>query len=92
VKLLDDDRRRALALMAGSRGGITEAIFLAYGYKADLLASLVSEGLAEVVTDTIRAGAKTIEVKRLQITDAGTTALKGPRRSAMLASAMMPRR
>jgi hypothetical protein len=55
--------------------GCTEAVMrLAHGFKADLLAGLVHDGLASVAAETITAR-RPIEVARLRITDAGRRAL-----------------
>jgi hypothetical protein len=43
---------------------------LAHGFKAELLAGLVHDGLASVAAETITAGDQPIEVARLRITDA----------------------
>jgi hypothetical protein len=74
---LDDDRRRALALLAGSPRGVTQALMLANGFAAELLAELVLAGLATVVNEMVRAGGPTIKVETLRITDAGQRAIAG---------------
>jgi hypothetical protein len=63
--------RRALELLAGSPDGCTEAMLLADGFKRDTLAILVHAGFATVHAERIRAGGEWIEVRRLQISDAG---------------------
>jgi hypothetical protein len=71
------DQRRALRLLAGSAFGYTEAIMLAHGFKAELLAALVRQGLATTQPGTIRAGRRQVEVVWVMITDAGQRALAG---------------
>jgi hypothetical protein len=71
------DQRRALRLLAGSPLGCTEAILLAHGFKAELLAALVRDGMATTQRGTMRAGKRHIEVVWVTITDAGQRALVG---------------
>jgi hypothetical protein len=56
-------------------GGCTESIMLAHGFKIELLAGLVREGLASAAPQSVHAGGRSIEVVRLQITGAGRRAL-----------------
>src|SRR5262245_20400492 len=49
------DRRRALELLDTARDGCTEAIFLAHGFKSEMLAELISAGLATARADPIVA-------------------------------------
>jgi len=73
---LGAEQRRALELLAGAQRGLTEATLLrVHGFTSDLLTGLVRDGLAEVVTGTVRAGGRTIEVVRVRITAAGRDAL-----------------
>jgi hypothetical protein len=69
------EQRRALRLLAGSPLGCTEAILLAHGLKAELLALLVRDGLATTQPGTMRAGRRQIEVVWVMITDSGQRAL-----------------
>jgi len=69
------EHRRALRLLAGSPLGCSEAILLAHGHKAKLLALLVRDGLATTQPGTMRAGRRQIEVVWVMITDAGRRAL-----------------
>ena len=69
------EQRRALRLLAGSPLGCTEAILLAHGLEAELLALLVRDGLATTQPGTMRAGRRQIEVVWVMITDAGQRAL-----------------
>ena len=72
---INAEQRRALRLLAGSPFGCTEAILLAHGFKAELLALLVRDGLATTQRGTMRAGRRRIEVVWVMITDAGQRAL-----------------
>jgi hypothetical protein len=74
---LSTDQRRALWLLDEAEPrGCTEAVMrLAHGFKAELLAGLVHDGLASVAAETITAGDQPIEVARLRITEAGRRAL-----------------
>jgi hypothetical protein len=47
----DADRRRALKLLAASPDGCTEAIMLAHGFTADMLAELARVGLTTATTE-----------------------------------------
>jgi hypothetical protein len=71
------EQRRALRLLAGSPHGCTEAIMLAHGFKAELLALLVRNGLATTQPGTMRAGGRQIKVVWVMITDVGQRALAG---------------
>ena len=68
-------RRRALALLAGSADGATEAVMLAHGFKLDLLVELVIAKLATARVERIIAGTRWMEVTRMRITDAGRRTL-----------------
>jgi hypothetical protein len=72
----DTDQLRALALLAGSTRGLTKSIMLMHGFTAEFLAGLVRDGLATAESEHVRAGERSIEVIRLQITDAGRRALE----------------
>jgi hypothetical protein len=66
------DERRALALLADSgRNGTTDAILAAYGFTADMVTSLVRDGLATAMIERVRAGSRMIEIVRVRITGAG---------------------
>jgi DNA-binding PadR family transcriptional regulator len=47
-----------------------------HGFSRQILARLVRAGLATVVTETMRAGARTAKVERYRITDDGRKALQ----------------
>jgi hypothetical protein len=72
---MPDVRRRALTLLASCRDGCTEAIMIAHGFTVEQLVELVQAGLATASPQRIPAGRRTVEVARLQITDAGRRAL-----------------
>jgi len=85
------ERRRALKMLADARRGLSEEVLLvAHGFSAEMLAGLVLDGLATVMTETkkgrnenkrdqgrARPRGLTTEVKRIRITDAGRRALDG---------------
>jgi hypothetical protein len=73
---LDAGHRRALKLLADAADGWTEALMLAYGLSAGLIADLVDAGLATAKAERMHAG-RPIEVTRIRITDAGRVALEG---------------
>ena len=74
---ISNDQRRALRVLAGGPHGCTEASMLAHGFKAELLAALVRDGLATTQPGTIRAGNRQVNVVWVMITDAGHRALTG---------------
>jgi hypothetical protein len=76
---LNADRRRALALLAGSPDGRTEAVMMAHGFKLDLLVELVHDGLATARAERMRVGGREIEVTSMQITETGRRALERPK-------------
>jgi hypothetical protein len=69
------DRRRALALLAASPDGCTEAIMLAHGFTVELMVGLIRARLATAKAERVIAGKRAIEVTRVQITKAGRQAL-----------------
>jgi hypothetical protein len=69
------DQRRALRLLATAPNGATEAIMLAHGFSAEMLAVLARGGLVTVEHGAMRAGRRPITVTWLMITDAGRQAL-----------------
>jgi hypothetical protein len=74
---LTRERREALELLADIPHGVAEDLLvLAHGFNSDMIAGLVSTGLATAWRETIRAGGKTTEVVRIRITEAGQDALK----------------
>ena len=75
---LDDGRRRALKLLAGSSHGRTESALLAHGIHPAALIGLFNAGLATASVETVAADQRTIEVTRLQITPKGRKAIGAP--------------
>lgn len=66
-----------LMLLASSPHGATEALLVrAHGFDSDMVADLVRGGLATAERETMKAGAKPIEVVRLHITPAGRKAIE----------------
>jgi hypothetical protein len=70
---LSRNHRRALALLADCPDGLSEAIMLAHGFTAMLIAELIIAGFASASVDQVRNG--TLEVVRLKITNAGRQAI-----------------
>jgi hypothetical protein len=70
--MLSTDQRRALRLLDGTEPhGCTENVMAAHGFKTELLAGLVRDGLANVAAKTMLAGRQPMKVVRLRITEAG---------------------
>jgi acyl-coenzyme A thioesterase PaaI-like protein len=75
---LGAEQLRALTMLADAGFlGCTGATLLAKGFKIDMLADLVREGLATAHAETMRRGGRKIKVARVRITDAGRRALEG---------------
>ena len=74
---LNIERRQVLKLLANSRSGLTEELLAAgHLFSRRKLAGLVSTGLATAERETIKAGAKPVEIVRIRITDAGRRAIE----------------
>jgi hypothetical protein len=66
-----------LRLLANSPHGATEALLVrVHGFDSDMVAGLVRTGLATAERETMKAGAKPVEVVRLRITAAGQKAIE----------------
>jgi hypothetical protein len=76
---LTAEQRQALELIASRPRGCTKGLLLADGFAADMLADLVSDGLATAHRGAVRVGGRQIRVERYRITDAGRKAIKGKR-------------
>lgn len=72
------EQRRVLEILAavGLRG-CDKAALLAYGFRIDMVADLVHEGLATARCEIMRTSARKIRIVRVRITDAGRRALEG---------------
>lgn len=65
-----------LELLASSPYGATEALLVrVHGFDGDMVAGLVRTGLVTAERETMKAGAKSVEVVRLQITAVGRKAI-----------------
>jgi hypothetical protein len=74
---LSADSRRALAMLATSgSNGATRPLLIAHGFGVPMINAIVSQGLATLTYERVRAGGKLIDVGRIRITDAGQRALK----------------
>jgi hypothetical protein len=66
-----------LKLLASSPYGATEALLVrVHGFDSDMICRIVRAGFATAQSETIKAGAKPVEVVRLQITAAGRNAIE----------------
>jgi hypothetical protein len=50
-------------------------MMMAYGFSTAMLAAMACDGCVTVATDTVRAGDRTTNMRRLQITDRGRKAI-----------------
>jgi hypothetical protein len=65
VATLSENQRRVLELLNGAwPRGYPQALMLANGFDIELLTSLVRDGLATVVTETVRAVAGRSELPK----------------------------
>jgi hypothetical protein len=69
--LLTDEQRRALALLARSPNGCTEALMMAHGFPLAMLGDLVMGGLALATFQDTRAGRQPMLVVWMTITAEG---------------------
>jgi hypothetical protein len=76
TRRLDDERRRALAVLAENPDGCSRALMLARGFSLGLLNRLVRGGLATSHVERDERGDKVIEIVRIKIADAGRQALQ----------------
>jgi hypothetical protein len=75
-RLLMEEERRALELLAGNPRGVTEeALILGHGFKLQMLIGLVGAKLAKRCRVTVKAGTRTIGVSYMMITAAGRRTL-----------------
>jgi hypothetical protein len=74
---LNAQQFRALEILAdaGSRGSTIDML-VANGFPAELLAGLVSDGLAMMQGETMKVGDRAIEVIRVRITEAGQSEIE----------------
>ena len=73
---LNPMRRRAVELLASHPNGVTKTLLVrAYGFDTDMIAGLVSTGLATAQCESINARGNAIEV-RIRITEAGQKAIE----------------
>jgi len=71
------EQRRALKMLADAgEGGSTLDMLVAHGFPAELLADLVSDGLAMMQGETVKVDERTSEIIRVMITDAGLSAIE----------------
>ena len=75
---LSAEQRRALEMLADAgESGSTLDMLVANGFPAELLAGLVSDGLAMMQGETVKVDERTSEIIRVMITDAGQSAIEG---------------
>lgn len=73
---LTTEQRRALELLArAGLSGATQALLMAHGFGAGLIAGLVDHRLATLTYETVRAGGRMGVVGKVRITNAGRDAL-----------------
>jgi hypothetical protein len=73
---LTAEQHRALALlMSVGLNGASQASLMAHGFCVSMIAGLVKRGLATLTRETIRAGSRLVDVRKVRITAAGREAL-----------------
>lgn len=75
--VLDSDLRSALHQLDSSVDGYPEALFLAHGFRPNLVEALIKDGYISVATTHMRVGGRIIAVRRMRITEVGRRALAG---------------
>jgi hypothetical protein len=71
------EQRRAQKMLADAgEGGSTLDMLVANRFPAELLADLVSDGLAMMQGETVKVDERTSEIIRVMITDAGLSAIE----------------
>jgi hypothetical protein len=74
---LSAEQRRALEMLADAdESGGTLDMLVTNGFPAELLAGLVSDGLAMMQGETVKVDERTSEIIRVMITDAGRSAIE----------------
>jgi hypothetical protein len=74
---LSAEQRRALEMLADAEeSGKTLDMLVTNGFPAELLAGLVSDGLAMMQGETVKVDERTSEIIRVMITDAGRSAIE----------------
>jgi len=74
---LSAEQRQALEMLADAgESGSTLDMLVANGFPAELLAGLVSSGLAMMQGETVKVDERTSEIIRVMITDAGLSAIE----------------
>jgi len=72
------EQRRALEILAAAGlHGCAGATLLGHGFRIDMLADLVGDGLVAASRETMRVGKRKITVARILIADAGRLVIKG---------------
>jgi hypothetical protein len=74
-RLAQAERQRALELLASCPDGCPEGLLAAHGFTIPDMVELVRAGLATATAERIVAGRRSIELARVQITQAGRRAL-----------------
>ena len=71
------EQRRALEMLADAGPyGCAGATLLGYGFRIDMVAALVGDGLGTERRETVKVGKRKFTVARFYITDAGRRAIK----------------
>ncbi len=74
------DDRRALAMLATSgHDGVAQAWLSAHGFDASMIAGLVTQGMATITAEKVRADGKLVAVAKVRITESGREALAASR-------------
>jgi hypothetical protein len=68
--------RRALAMLAAAdHDGVAQAWLSAHGFDASMIAGLVTQGMATITAEKVRADGKLVAVAKVWITESGREAL-----------------
>jgi hypothetical protein len=74
---LSRDRHHVLQVLASSEHlGLTEAVMMAYGSSASMLAGMLSDGFVTATVEKVRIGNRAVKVRRYRIAAAGRKAIE----------------
>jgi hypothetical protein len=74
-----DDRRAPAMLATSGHDGVAQAWLSAHRFDASMIAGLVTQGMAIITAEKVRADGKLVAVAKVRITESGREALAASR-------------
>jgi hypothetical protein len=71
-----EQRSDLIILATSGSDGAMRSVLIAHGFGIPMINALVSQGLATLTYEKVRAGGKLIDVGKIRITDAGRRAIE----------------